>query len=357
MPYQRWYLRHRQSNRGRAPSSYVKPMLRKNRRYIKRRKSAHAQQRQLLSHNRAISKLNDAVGLTKQHAQYNQIIGTKIGYNCLNGPAGNYSSDSNLKGFNICELIAPGNNQIVEAQTRWAGWTPIFQSNNNVAQANKFWLEKMILRMNFEFENATFSHTLEDYTTMPAYPTDVTIFVVSFKNDAFPQMRERYFNNQNYLDPELWNADTSQQVWTCSPKYVGGQDAMPMLNPAVFNIHYYKQITLGNSLQRTTQVGSLPTQTFQPGTITADTTAFTTNIRDNRRNITARIPMGKLLKSTTGDSTWSQLKANELEHHERRWLIFHVSGNGGPGIPTDGPGQQAKIRVTCNFQYSGKVTN
>ena len=62
--------------------------------------------------------------------------------------------------------------------------------------------------------------------------------------------------------------------------------------------------------------------------------------------------MGKLLKSTTGDTKWKQLEANELEHHERRWLIFHVSGQ--QEASGDGPGTQGKIGVTCNFMYSGK---
>lgn len=347
----------RRRKTSKAPSSRVGPSARRNRRYIKRRTGARAQQKQLLAVNKNIQLLNRAVGLTKQHAQYSQNVSTVIGYNCLNGPAGTYPAETNAKGWHIQELINPGN-PIISGGTgsRWPGWSPIFQATNEVENANKFFLEKAYMKMHFNMDFPAYSSQITDYTRRPTYPRDVTIFIVSFKPDAYPQARKDFFDAEAYWAPAVWNAQNDGQYWTSSPKRFAGEDALPMLNPAVFNIHYYKVITLG----QTTGYSRLDNEPVAPNfpnhsLDAARALAFTTQIKDVQRNLSLSLPMGKLLKSTTGDTKWKELESNELEHHERRWLIFHVSGQ--QVASGDGPGTQAKIGVTCNFMYSGKGTN
>lgn len=345
------------NRRGSAPSSRVAPAARKNRRHIKRKRGAKAQQSQLLAMNRNIMRLNRAVGLTKQHAQYSQNLSTQIGYNTLNGPAGTYAPATNLKGWNIQEIITPGNPAVAAASgPRWPGWSPIFQATNEVENANKFFLERCHLKMHFNMNYPAYSTQITDYTRRPTYPRDVTIFIVSFKPDAWPQARSDFFDTDSYLDPTVFNALNSGQYWTSAPKRFAGEDALPMLNPAVFNIHYRKVITLGQTTGYSATVPE-PTLPDVPAYSLegARAVSFSTNIKDVQRNISHTLPMGKMLKSTTGDKKWKQLEANEIEYHERRWLLFHVSGYQQAG--GDGPGTQGLIGVTCNFMFTGKGTN
>lgn len=136
----------------RAPSRRIGRANRRNRRHIRRSTSAHAQQKQLLTVNKNIAKLNRAVGLTKQYAQYSQNWSGLVGYNILNGPASINAPAWVAKGFNIYELNLPGDPVVPITNGPSApGWSPIFQATNEVDNANKFYHEKTNLKLSFQF--------------------------------------------------------------------------------------------------------------------------------------------------------------------------------------------------------------
>lgn len=344
----------------RAPSSRVASKARRNRRYIKRNKSAQAQQKQLLTVNKNIRMLTRAVGLTKQHAQYTQCFDAIVGYNVIGGPAGINPAANQAKGWNIFELICPG-----EPDTPLAGgpstpgWTPIFQSTAEVGNANKFYLERSYFKLNFMLGHLMQSNTAGvdgQYLKIPSLPREITLFVVQFKPDAFNQARRDFFNAQGYWDGSVWNAQTTRQYWSTSLNFIGQQESLPMLNPAVFNIITYKRFVVG---QVTTEVNHMPGPPDNPIQYVANPTS---NIRDNYRTIEFSIPGSGLLKSNTGLSgaankgKWEDLLCPELPRNDRKFLLVHVSGNSHQD-GTSNTGTTAQCHMTAQIMHTGKGTN
>lgn len=338
----------------RAPGRRVAGAARRNRRHIKRARGARAQQRQLLAVNRNISRLNSAVGLTKQYAQYSQNWSALIGYNILNGPASINPPSWVAKGFNVYELNLPGDAVVpVTGGPSAPGWSPIFQATNEVDNANKFYLEKTVLKLAFQFQELikrTEAPLSGQFTKIPSLPKEVTVFVVSFKRDAFQQAKRDFFSNQGYWDGTTFNALTGSRYWKTTNNFVGQQESLPMLNQAVFNIHYYRRFRLGNTIAGVDQAPG-PAENPIDQVFTG-----TTTLRDNYRTMSIHIRGPGMLKSTTGDTKWKSMTAPELPYNDRKFLLVHVSGN-SLADGTSLTGTQAQIIMTANAVHVGRGTN
>ena len=344
----------RRGRTNKAPSSRVSGAARRNRKYIKKSRGAKAQQKQLLTVNRNIKLLNQAVGLTKQAAQYTQNFDSIVGYNVVGGPTGINPPANSAKGWNIFELIVPGGpvNPIATGPSTPA-WTQIFQSTAEVENANKFYLERSFLKLNFMLGHLLVNNQAGvdgAYQKIPSLPREITIFVVQFKEDAFNQAKRDFFNPAGYWDGASWNAQQNRRYWSTSLNFVGQQESLPMLNPAVFNIIHYKRFRLGQALVEVNHQPGVPDNPIQ---FVANAT---TNLKDNIRTLEFSIPGSGLLKSTTGDTKWKQLLAPELPRNDRKFLLVHVSGNGHYD-GTSNTGTQAQCHMTANIVHIGKGTN
>lgn len=337
-----------------APSRRIGRANRRNRRHIKRRSGAKAQQKQLLAVNRNISRLNSAVGLTKQYAQYSQNWSGLIGYNIINGPASINAPSWVAKGFNIYELNLPGDPIVPTTNGPSApGWSPIFQATNEVENANKFYHEKTTLKLAFQYQDLvvqTASPVAGQYQRIPSLPKEVTLFVVSFKRDSFQQAKRDFFNGDGYWDGDKFNALIGSRYWKTTNNFVGQQESLPMLNKGVFNIHHYKRFRLGNTTTGVLHNPGVPDNPIE--------TVFTgtTNLKDNYRTFNMRIDGAGLLKSTTGDTKWKSLTAPEMPYNDRKFLVVHVSGN-SLADGTALTGTQAQLIMTANAVHVGRGTN
>ncbi len=338
----------------RAPGRRIASSNRRNRRNIRRRKGAKAQQQQLLTINKNIARLNRAVGLTKQFAQYSQNWSGLIGYNIINGPASINSPSWVAKGFNVYELNLPGDPIVPTTNgPSTPGWSPVFQATSEVDNANKFFHEKTNLKLSFQFQELVVQTSAQldgQYQRIPALPKEITIFVVSFKRKAFQQAKRDFFNGDGYWDGDKWNALTGSRYWKTTNNFVGQQESLPMLNKGVFNIHHYKRFRIGGA---TSGVNHNPGPPDNP---ILQIFTGTTNLRDNYRTLSLRIDGTGLLKSTTGDTKWKALTAPELPSGDRKFLMVHVSGN-SLADGTSLTGTQAQVIMTANAVHVGRGTN
>lgn len=277
-------------------SAYVKGS-RKNTKYIKKAKSATAQQKQILSVQRQVVSLKQKVRDRAQYAQFKCPIQDGEGPQDaqIDLPAGTFYTNN---------LMIPST------------WTGIFQTNADSANGNKVIIRGWDIQMVFSPKNSLTSLT----------PKIVRVYVVSLR----PETAQDTLNGTGNMYAAGFNG-AANGLYYENTFVDGGFATMIKLNPAAFKIHAYREFTIANIIQETAGSDDVSV----------------TNTFNALKRVRMYIRSGQKLKPATG--LWKNMTAGEIMPKDRRFLIIHVGGWGSDGDNT--------VHLDTNIMVNTRVTN
>ncbi len=274
------------------------PVRRRNMRYIRKKKNAGAQQRQLMSVQRQLSRLTTKVRDRAMYAQFHAL-------------------PQDGGGFANTEVDLPNGLFYVNNLVRPNTWANIFQTNSDATDSNKCRLLNADAQLVFSPKNSLTALT----------PRIVRVWVVSLRKETAAKVLAQTAN----MSAAGLNA-VANGVLYWNTFVDGGLATMIKFNPAAFKIQRYREFTLANIMQETA---------------TPDDDVPTTNTFNALKRIRMKIPMGQFLKAATG--TWTQFSENQVEQTDRRYLIVHVGGWAND--------EDNQIVMDTNIVINTRVTN
>lgn len=234
---------------------------------------------------------------TRQYAQYRKTISDK---------ELNFFDNS---GWAVENLVDP------------VGWAPIFQANNEVANANKLTVKGMSMELYFRINDSL----------LPCTPKIITCFLVKLRSETGIQT----LNDTNNMSTVGFGAVANDSVlWETVPL---GQteDSLARLNPACFEIVKVKRFQIQNIIEQTAVVD--------------EDTAITT-AKGTYKRFSWNIKMGNLIKANS-NAKWKEMSPNEVSIKDRLYLLVHQGGAGAALAPeTD---NVVSMSANCTFQCRG----
>ncbi len=293
MPYTRKRTRRRRTA---APK--------RNKKYIKRARGSYAQQKQLLSLQRQTNYIKTKVQDRAQYAQFFVPLDEADG-----GTNGEQKTLPNGS-FYVTDLVKP------------AGFANIFQAASVVRLPNKFQFVNYDIQLLFSPKNSEAALT----------PRIVRVYVLGLR----PETAQTTLNETSQMTSAGLNNAPTSQFWY-APESDGGLNTLVKFNPAAFKIHAYREFLMGNILNETSQE---PVEENQ----------LSANVNDPIKRARIRFPMRNKLKVPSG--TWATMVPAQLMPHDRRFLVVHVGGWGGPGVDGDN-----EVVMNANIITTGRLTN
>lgn len=176
-------------------------------------------------------------------------------------------------------------------------WDQMFQASSEVDNSNKFRLTSCKMNIFLSPDNSTLSLT----------PKLINVYLVSLKAATSAQFLE---DTDQFNRVEMDNSEGKYWEGTNS---IGGADvSMPILSPAVFNIHMHKRIILQNIVEETASLD--PDE---------DTDVTAPNFTHKMINKVHK--MDCLLK-TADNKKWKDLEPHEIKDTKRLYLLFYQGG-------------------------------
>ncbi len=276
----------------------------KNKRYIKARKGAYHQQRQLLSLQKQNQRLYRKIRDRAQYAQFFVPIDQPD-----DGTNGNQKTLPNGE-FYVTDLVKPN------------GFAAIFQSSSTTTLSNKFQFRSYDIQMLFSPKNSE----------TPLTPRVVRVYLLGLRSET----ATRTLNETQQMTSDGLN-QASPNTYTRVTNSDGGLPTLVKFNPACFKIHAYREFLVGNILNETANV-------------VEDEDQASTNLKDPIKRARIFHKMSNKLK--TGIGSWREITPNQLMPNDRRFLVVHVGGWGGAGV--DGDNQ---VVMNTNIVVNGRLTN
>ncbi len=276
----------------------------KNKRYIKARKGAYHQQRQLLSLQKQNQRLYNKV---RDRAQYAQFF---------------VPLDQPDDGTNGSQVTLPNGTFYSTDLVKPNGFAAIFQSTSTTTLSNKFQFRGFDIQLLFSPKNSE----------TPLTPRIVRVYVLGLRNET----AARTLNETNQMTSTgLDQAPTNEYHRITNSD--GGLATLVKFNPAAFKIYAYREFLMGNILNETANV-------------VEDEDQASTNIKDPIKRARIFLKMNNKLK--TPNESWRTLTPNQVMPMDRRFLVVHVGGWGGAGV--DGDNQ---VVMNTNIVVNGRLTN
>jgi len=288
MPYRRRGSRRNYRRRSRRPSRL---------RYIKRRKGARAQSRQIASLERRVTQLDKE---STQYAQFSTVPENAAGATGLPLPDGQ---------FNVSCLIKPGS------------WNAIFQSwvltgENAAFTPNKMKVTSADLQFVFSPKDSLTALT----------PRIVRVWLLKLKKETAMETLQA----SNQMNSAGFNALDDKYIYKTTTG--GGLETMVKFNPAAFDIKQYREFTLANIVQETADdVG--------------DTDIPVTNTADALKRVRMFQTMGNEFKVPQGGVR--AMQEADVMPLDRWYVVTHV---GGFGADSDN-----QVRMDTNWFLNSKM--
>ncbi len=277
---------------------------RRNKRHIRRRRGAAAQQTQIMSLQRQLTRLDTKVRKRAQFAQY----------------AGTLSNDDyNIElpngDFSIHPLISPKD------------WNPMFQAPPDTGatpilglEPNKCQLVNMDLQLLFSPKNSE----------TPFTPRILKVWVLKLRPETAQYTLDATTDMTNLP------GDVSGGLVHVTDSN-GGLPTLIKLNPAAFKIMRYRSFLMGNILNET------DVEPAQDNQVSA-------NLSDPIKRCRFRIKVRNNLKPPVG--SWRAMEAKDIMPLDRYYLITHVGGWGGPDVDGDNA-----VHMDTNLTTTVRFTN
>lgn len=279
----------------------------KNKRYIKNRKGARAQQKQLLSLQRQLtatkSKLKDRAQWTQWSLPLEPAsIGT--GTDLVNGE------------FLVTGLMRP------------AAMTGIFQSTITNGQQPPTGIAPNIAH----YKSCDIQLLFSPKNSLTALtPRVVRVFVLSLKKETAQDVLQ---GTGGMNTTGLNNATAG--VYTHITNSDGGLPTLVKFNPGAFRIRAYREFTLANIMQETAQ----PLE---------DEDVPVTNTFNALKRARIRLRTNTKIKPPQG--TWREMQEPEVMPLDRMYLVVHVGGWGGAAD------QDNQVHMDTNITWNMRETN
>lgn len=291
MPYRRRGGRRNYRRRSRRTSRSSRL------RYIKRRKGAHSQSRQIASLERRVNQLDKE---STQYAQFSTVPENAAGATGLPLPDGD---------FNVSCLIKP------------AGWNPIFQSwvitgENAAFTPNKMKITSCDLQFVFSPKNSTTALT----------PRIVRVWLLKLKKETAMETLQA----SNQMTSAGFNALDDKYVYKTTTG--GGLDTMVKFNPAAFDVKQYREFTVANIIQETADD-------------LGDTDVGVTNTADALKRVRMFHTMGNEFKVPQGGVR--AMTEADVMPLDRWYVVTHVGGFGADG--------DNQVRMDTNWFLNSKM--
>lgn len=288
----------------RAGTRKRRPTATRNKKYIKNRRSAYHQQKQLLSLQRQVqfqhSKLRD-------RAQYAQFF---------------VPLDEPDAGTNGSQVTLPNGTFYVTDLVKPSQFASIFQSTSTVTLTNKFQFSSYDIQMLFSPKNSETALT----------PRIVRVWVLGLR----PETGARTLNETNQMSSAGLNQSPINEYYRAVTSD-GGLNTLVKFNPAAFKIHAYREFLMGNILNETSQE---PVEDNQSSA----------NLSDPIKRARIMFRMRNKLKPPT--ESWRTMTPNQLMPNDRRFLCVNVGGWGGEGVDGDNA-----VVMNTNIICNGRLTN
>lgn len=280
-------------------SAYVKGS-RRNTKYIKRAKSAGAQQKQILSVQRQVSSLKNKVNMRAQYAQYFLELqgGVGVQFAQINLPDGQ---------FYVNPLMRPSD----------FAATPLFQATSTSDEPNKCIVKSFDIQCVFSPKNSLTALT----------PRIVRVWTVSLRKETAQEVLQ----GTSQMTTIGLNAAPNGKYYQ-NTFVDGGLATMIKFNPAAFKVHHYREFTIANIMQETA---------------TVDDDTAVTNTFNSLKRMRIYLKCGNHLKPPQGK--WSQISEGEVMPLDRKYFIVHVGG-----WANDSDNQ---VRMDTNIVVTTRVTN
>lgn len=202
---------------------------------------------------------------------------------------------------------------------------PMFQANSEVANSNKFRFTSLKMNIFLSPWNSEISLT----------PKMINVYLVSLKAATSAQ----FLDDTGQFNGTLFD-NSEGQYWEGTQSINGADVSMPMLSPAVFNIHMHKRMILQNIVEETPDADpDLDTSVHNPN--------FTHKLIHKTHK------MDCLLK-TADNKKWKDLETKEVKDTKRLYLLFYQGGF-DQAITEGGNGNT--ISVGLNAIFTGRGTN
>ncbi len=276
----------------------------KNKRYIKARKSSYAQQRQLLSLQRQNQSLLNKVQDRAQYAQFFVPL------------------DQPDDGTNGSQVTLPNGTFYSTDLVKPNGFAAIFQSTSTTTLSNKFQFRGFDIQLLFSPKNSEVSLT----------PRIVRVYVLGLRHET----AARTLNETNQMTSTGLDAAPVNEYHRITNSD-GGLATLVKFNPAAFKVYAYREFLMGNILNETDQAledGNQPSA----------------NLKDPIKRARIHLKMNNKLKTAT--ESWRSIAPNQVMPMDRRFLVVHVGGWGGPDV--DGDNQ---VVMNTNIVVNGRLTN
>ena len=288
----------------RAGTRKRRPTATRNKKYIKNRRSAYHQQKQLLSLQRQVqfqhSKLRD-------RAQYAQFF---------------VPLDEPDAGTNGSQVTLPNGTFYVTDLVKPSQFASIFQSTSTVTLTNKFQFSSYDIQMLFSPKNSETALT----------PRIVRVWVLGLR----PETGARTLNETNQMSSAGLNQSPINEYYRAVTSD-GGLNTLVKFNPAAFKIHAYREFLMGNILNETSQE---PVEDNQSSA----------NVSDPIKRARIMFRMRNKLKPPT--ESWRTMTPAQLMPNDRRFLCVNVGGWGGEGVDGDNA-----VVMNANIICNGRITN
>lgn len=238
-----------------------------NKKHILVKKSARAQQKQLMSLQKQVNTIKRSVKDITQYAQYSY-------------PLAETGMEHN---WNITQLVRPDQ------------WSQVFQSTTEQNNSNKFRIRNMSMEVFMSIND----------TELPCPPQIVTFFLCSLRKETAA------LTLQDLGGIGLPNLNTSgiNSYFNRTDFGGGTYQGLVKLNPAAFKIHKVKRFEIQNILNWT------------PGT---DDTVVNTPV-GIRKRFYFKAKRGNVIKSAT-TKRWKQMEQEDCELTDLLYVMVHVSG-------------------------------
>jgi hypothetical protein len=272
----------------------------RNKHAILRKRSAPAQQRQLLSLQKQVVTLKK---VSKQRVQYAQY------FLQLKDGTGPDSAQIDLPNgtFYVNPLMRP---------TDWAT-EPVFQATTTSDEPNKCIVKSFDIQAVFSPKNSLTALT----------PRIVRVWTISLRKET---AQETLQGTAQMTAAGLNGAPNGKYYKNTFVD--GGLATMVKLNPAAFKIHHYREFTMANIMQETA---------------TPDDDVAVTNTFNALKRMRIFLKCGNHLKPPQGK--WSQIAEGEVMPLDRKYLLVHVGG-------WDNDGDNA-VRMDTNIVTTVTTTN
>lgn len=198
-------------------------------------------------------------------------------------------------------------------------WDQMFQASNEVDNSNKFRVTSLKMNIFISPSNSQLSLS----------PKMINVYLVSLKAATSAQFLE---DTDQFNRVEFDNSEG--QYWEGTNSIGGADVSMPILSPAVFNIHMHKRIILQNIVEETASLDP-----------DDDTSVVAPSFTHKMINKTHK--MDCLLK-TADNKKWKDLEPHEIKDTKRLYLLFYQGGF---------PSALNTCSVGSNMIFTGRGTN